>query len=151
MKKARPSLLHTTFLPGLRGPSQKMSSSDDASVMQLCDSDDAVRKKLRSAFSGGRATLKELQEKGADLDADVAFQYLRYLLQSDAELDAIAREYKAGRMSTGAVKDRAADVIVAVLREFRERRAAVTDATIERFCAKRMLTTDVANNKGPAA
>lgn len=116
LKRSKPALLHTTFLPGLKGPGSKMSSSDEASgVVLLTDDDGAVRKKMRSAFSGGRATLQELEQKGADLEVDTAYQYLRYFLQDEAEFEDIGRRYGSGRMSTGAVKDRAADVVISVL------------------------------------
>ena len=145
MKQPRPSLLHTTFLPGLRGPGEKMSSSGDpATVILLSDTDDAVRKKLRSAYSGGRATLDELRERGANLAVDTAFQYLRYFLRSDDELAAVAADYGAGRVSTAAVKDRAAQVVIEVLHEFRARRAAVTDEVVDAFAEVRMRRSGVA-------
>ncbi|CAK9010726.1 Tryptophan--tRNA ligase [Durusdinium trenchii] len=38
---------------------------------------------------GGRQTAKEQREKGADLDADVSYQWLRFFLDDDAELQKI--------------------------------------------------------------
>jgi len=141
LKKSKPSLLHTTFLPGLKGPGVKMSSSDKdlSNVILLTDDEAAVKKKMRSAFSGGRATLKELQEKGADLEVDTAYQYLRYFLLDQQEFEEIGKEYGSGKISTGAVKDRAAEVVNSVLKTFREKRSAVTDETVKSFCEKRML------------
>lgn len=140
MRRAKPSLLHTTFLPGLKGPGAKMSSSDESSgVILLTDDEAAVKKKMRSCFSGGRATLQELQEKGADLEIDTAYQYLRYFLQDEEEFQEIGRQYGSGKISTGAVKDRAAEVVNSVLREFRKKRSLVTDQVVTEFCEKRML------------
>jgi tryptophanyl-tRNA synthetase len=141
LKQPKPSLVHATFLPGLRGAGHKMSSSGDASeVILLSDDAATVKRKLRGAFSGGRATLQELQEKGANLDVDVAYQYLRYFLEDEAEFQSITREYGGGKMSTGAVKDRAADCVSAVLEQFRAARAKVSDADVEDFQAVRCIT-----------
>jgi tryptophanyl-tRNA synthetase len=141
LKKSKPSLLHTTFLPGLKGPGVKMSSSDTdmGNVILLNDDESSVKKKMRAAFSGGRATLKELQEKGADLEVDTAYQYLKYFLKDEEEFEQIGKQYRSGSMSTGAVKDRAAEVVNGVLNDFREKRRNVTDEMVEKFCEKRML------------
>ena len=142
MKKSKPSLLHTTFLPGLKGPGAKMSSSDKdaANVILLTDDEKSVKKKMRSAFSGGRATLKELQEKGADLEVDTAYQYLKYFLKDDEEFETIGKEYGSGKISTGAVKDRAAEVVCGVLSDFKEKRSKVTDEMVEEYSKVRMLS-----------
>jgi tryptophanyl-tRNA synthetase len=140
IKRPKPALLHTKFVAALKGATHKMSSSaEQHGTVLLTDTDDAVRKKMRSAYSGGRGTLAELQEHGADLDADVPFQTLRFFQPDDAALAGVAAEYGSGRMSSAAVKELAADAVIAVLRDFRERRAAVTDADVEAFCTPRNI------------
>lgn len=63
-----PSLLHTKFLPALKGLQHKMSSSAaDQGVITLHDSDSTVHKRLRKAFSGGSGTLAQMQHDGANL------------------------------------------------------------------------------------
>lgn len=134
LKQPKPSLVHATFLPGLGGAAHKMSSSGDASsVILLADDAATVKKKMRGAFSGGRATLQELQEKGANCEVDVAYQYLRYFLKDEDEFAHIGKEYGGGRMSTGAVKDRAAQVVNEVLESFRESRSRVSDEDVREF------------------
>ena len=118
-----------------------MSSSDKdmGNVILLTDDEKTVKKKMRSAFSGGRATLKELQEFGADLQVDTAYQYLKYFLEDDEEFEQIGKDYGSGKISTGAVKDRAADVVNEVLRNFRTERLKITDEMVEEFSKVRML------------
>lgn len=55
----------------------------------------------RYAFSGGRATVEEHRERGADLEIDVPWKYLNFFLEDDAKLEHIGKEYAAGRMLTG--------------------------------------------------
>jgi tryptophanyl-tRNA synthetase len=140
LKGLKPALLHTKFLPALRGATAKMSSSSEGDgVILLTDDAKTVRKKMASAFSGGRGTLQELQEKGADLEADVAFTYLSFFLDDDAELAALGEAYRTGKMSSAAVKDRAATCITAHLERFRARRASISDADVQHFGSIRSI------------
>lgn len=140
LKRSKPSLLHTTFLPALKGASHKMSSSaEQHGTILLSDSPTEVKKKLRSAFSGGRGTLEELKLHGPDLEADVAYQYLRYFEPSDERVESIARDYKAGVVTSAAVKDAAAESVNTVLAQFQQRRACVTNEDVEKFCSERSI------------
>ena len=56
------------------------------------------------AFSGGGATIEEHKAKGADLDVDVAYQYLQFFLDDDDKLEEIRVKYGKGEMMTGEVK-----------------------------------------------
>ena len=74
-----------------------MSASNTDSAVFLTDSDDEIRRKIMThAFSGGRETAKLQRELGADLDIDVAYQWLRFFLEDDEELDAIGKSYGSG-------------------------------------------------------
>lgn len=85
--------------------------------MFLTDSMDDIKDKIkRYAFSGAPSTLAELKANGADLDADVSYQYLRFFCDDDALLEDVGRRYKAGEMNTGEVKDEIIRVGRAVLR-----------------------------------
>lgn len=141
LKQPPPALLHTKFLPALRGLAHKMSSSaEENGVITLHDTDKQVHKKMRKAFSGGSGTLAQMQQSGADLDVDVAYQYLRFFCDDDALLDDVTQRYGSGKMNSGEVKDLAADCIINnVLREWRERRATVTDADLVDFCSIRNI------------
>lgn len=56
------------------------------------------------AFSGGGATVEDHRKNGANLDVDVPYKYLTFFMEDEARLEEIAREYKAGRMLTGACR-----------------------------------------------
>jgi len=72
------SSTYNLFAPGLGGG--KMSASEPSSYIALTDSEKDVERKIKKyAFSGGRATLKEHQEKGGNPDIDVSFQYLKMM------------------------------------------------------------------------
>lgn len=74
----------------MQGLSGKMSASDPNSAIFLNDKPNDIKKKINSfAFSGGGATLKEHQEKGANLEVDIPYQYLRFFLESDERLEEI--------------------------------------------------------------
>jgi len=74
----------------LQGLSGKMSASDPNSAIFLNDSPEIIKKKINKfAFSGGGATLQEHKEKGANLEVDIPYQYLRFFLENDERLEEI--------------------------------------------------------------
>merc|ERR1712019_285267 len=94
----KPALIHAKFFPPLQGSTGKMSSSDENSAIWLTDTPEQIDVRIMNhAFSGGRATKKEQEEFGADLDADVSYQWLRFFLDDDAELEKIATDYGSGK------------------------------------------------------
>ena len=140
LKRPKPALLHTKFVPALKGATNKMSSSAEQNGVVLLTDDLAMtRAKLRRAFSGGSGTLEELKTKGPDLDADVAYQLIRFFAPTNT-LDRVTADYASGKMHSGDVKELAADVLHAqVLRDWRERRQLVTDRDVEAFCGVRNI------------
>ncbi|CAD2219138.1 tryptophanyl-tRNA synthetase [Angomonas deanei] len=141
IKAIPPALLHTKFLPALKGLEHKMSSSAEQNgVITLHDTDQQVKKKLRKAFSGGRATIEEMREKGADLETDVAYQFIKFFSPDDALLEKVTKEYQSGDMNSGTVKDIAAEVVVEhVMKDWRERRLKVTDEDVQHFTGIRNI------------
>jgi tryptophanyl-tRNA synthetase len=117
-----------------------MSASVDSSAIFVTDSPAAIKKKINCcAFSGGQATRELQAELGANLDVDVAYQYLSFFLEDDDELERvrarlrcpcfgrvkggltcvrraprvqIGAAYKAGRMLSGEVKAKLIEVLV---------------------------------------
>merc|ERR1711972_617915 len=106
--KGKPALIHSKFFPPLQGAQGKMSASDESSAVFLTDTKEQIKDKImKYCFSGGRVTAKEQREKGADLDVDVAFQWLRFFLHDDQMLAKIEKEYGTGQgdyWNTGSVK-----------------------------------------------
>lgn len=78
-----------------------MSTTDPNSAIFLTDTPEIIKEKVtRHAFSGGGATLKEHKEKGANLEVDIPYHYLRFFLEDDSKLEHIGNEYGSGRMMT---------------------------------------------------
>lgn len=123
---SKPGDLLSRFLPSLGGPG-KMSSSDDAPSIELADDRETVEEKIRRhAHSGGRDSLAAHRERGGDPSVDVAYQYLRYFFEpDDATVDRLAREYRAGDLTSGEMKAHAADRIADFLDAHRARRDAL--------------------------
>lgn len=134
LKLLKPASLCSVFFPALQGFHTKMSASSENSAIFMTDTPGQIEKKLNKyAFSGGKSTLEEHRAQGADLSVDIPYQYLRFFLHDDQELERIATEYGAGRMLTGEVKQRCADVLKQFVADFQDRRAKVTDETVRQF------------------
>ena len=103
-----------------------MSASNTDSAVFLTDSDDEIRRKIMThAFSGGRETAKLQRELGADLDIDVAYQWLRFFLEDDEELEQIGKSYGSGSgeyWNTAAVKERLVVELQKLVRAHKARR-----------------------------
>jgi tryptophanyl-tRNA synthetase len=127
----KPGALLMQFLPSLEGPG-KMSSSEGVSI-RLTDDPETVREKVRThAYTGGRASVEEHREKGGVPEEDVPFQYLSAFFEPDDDaLARVEREYRAGDLLSGELKELAADRIVDFLGRHQERRAALGDVDDE--------------------
>jgi tryptophanyl-tRNA synthetase len=136
----KPAGIMTKFLPSPEG-SAKMSSTATSSegkklarAIFMTDPPANINIIVNKHFiSGGQETAELQREKGADLEKDMAYQYLRHFLMDENLLERIAQEYASGEMMTGQVKKE----LIAVLTEFitahQERREKVTSEDIERF------------------
>jgi tryptophanyl-tRNA synthetase len=127
LKHPKPSLIHSKFLPSLLGVHEKMSSSDKKSVIYMTDTPIEITEKInRNAFSGSRGTLKEHLEHGADLDVDIAYQYLKFFYNDDEKLNTIATEYKTGKVTTIQVKKILIDTLIPLVENFKISRSIFT-------------------------
>jgi tryptophanyl-tRNA synthetase len=141
--KGKPALIHSKFFPPLQGAAGKMSSSNENSAIFLTDSPDDIKNKImHHAFSGGQETKAKQQELGADLDVDVSYQWLRFFLEDDDELNRIGESYGSGQgqyWSTGSVKARLIEVLQMLVAEHQERRAKISDDDVRRWMAERSI------------
>ncbi|CAK9011482.1 unnamed protein product [Durusdinium trenchii] len=142
--KGKPSLIHCKFFPPLTGAEGKMAASDENSAIFLTDTPEDIEKKItKYAFSGGRQTAKEQREKGADLDADVSYQWLRFFLDDDAELQKIEEQYGSGQgedyWSAGQVKKKLIEVLKQMVKKHQEIRASITDEEVAEWMKVREL------------
>jgi tryptophanyl-tRNA synthetase len=137
----KPALIHSKFFPALQGSKTKMSASSASSTIMVTDTPKEVASKVKKyAYSGGQDTLEKQRELGANLEVDVAYQYLRFFLEDDEELERIGTEYKAGRMLTSEVKQKLIDVLVPLVTTHQENRKRVTDEIVKEFMSVRPLT-----------
>jgi len=117
-----------------------MSASVEASSILVRDSPKKILSKINQyAFSGGRETVEEHRAKGGNPDVDVSYQYLRFFLESDEELEQIRQDYKSGKMLTGEIKKKCAEELTKFCVSFQERRATITDQMLDQYMKPRPL------------
>ncbi|KAI8908247.1 hypothetical protein DFJ77DRAFT_503687 [Powellomyces hirtus] len=134
LKYPKPSLLHAMFFPALQGPSSKMSASIPTSAINLSDTPAQIKNKINKyAFSGGRENKEEHRAHGGNCEVDVSYQYLRFFLDDDEELAEINRKYSSGEMLSGEIKQKCIEVISAIVKDLQDRRATLTQETIDKF------------------
>jgi len=137
------ALIHAKFFPPLQGAKGKMSASDENSAVFLTDTTEQIRNKIQKyAFSGGQQYAKDQREKGADLDSDVSYQWLRFFLEDDNELKKIEHEYGSGTgdyWNTASVKNKLIEVLTELVKKHQERRAKITDAEVAEWMKVRPL------------
>ncbi|KAF1754205.1 hypothetical protein GCK72_020765 [Caenorhabditis remanei] len=134
LKASKPSLIFSTFLPALQGAQTKMSSSEPNTCIFLDDTPKQIKNKINKyAFSGGQQTIQEHRAKGGNCDVDISFQFLRFFLEDDAELEKIREQYTKGELLSGELKARATVEVQKIIAEMAERRKNVTDETVDEF------------------
>jgi len=139
----KPALIHSKFFPPLQGAKGKMSSSDANSAIFLTDKPEEIERKIKEhAFSGGQNNGALQEELGADLEVDVAYQWLRFFLEDDEELEKIGRDYSSGSgeyWSTNAVKTKLVEVLQELVREHQESRDRITDEEVRKWMTERSI------------
>lgn len=134
----KPALIESRFFPALQGESGKMSASDENSAVFVSDTPKQIAKKVKThAFSGGGATREEHIQNGANLDVDIPWKWLNFFLDDDEKLQAIGKEYSAGRMMTGEIKEELVCVLSEMIQRHQRARAAVTDEVVDAFMSVR--------------
>lgn len=104
------------------------------------DTPNQIKNKINKyAYSGGKVTVEEHREKGGDTSVDVAFQYLRFFLEDDDELEKIRVAYESGEMLTGELKAICIKELQTYVAAFQERRAKVDDEAVKLFMETRPL------------
>lgn len=132
LQSPKPASVCSQFFPALQGYHTKMSASDENSAIFLTDSASKVKSKIsKHAFSGGGATLELHRLHGGSVDVDIPYQYLRFFLDDDDELERIRAEYSSGRMLTGEIKARCIDCLQRLLADYQARHALVTDEQLD--------------------
>ncbi len=100
-----------------------MSASAENSSIFMHDTPNQIKNKInKHAFSGGQETAEEQRRLGGNPDVDVAYQYLTFFLDDDAEIERIATDYRSGAMLTGELKQKCIAVLQKVVSNFSRRR-----------------------------
>ena len=142
------ALILSKFLTAMQGPGGKMSASDANSAIFMSDTPNQIKKKINShAFSGGRETMEEQRKYGGNPDVDVAYTYLSYFLEDDAELEDLATKYRSGELLTGEMKQRCIAELQKFVSAFQERRSKVDDEAMRSFMRPKKL--EYAGNPNP--
>lgn len=98
------------------------------------DSANMIKQKVNKyGFSGGQDTRQLQAQYGANLAVDMPYQYLRHIMEDDSRLEQIGKDYAAGRMMTGEVKQLCIDELTALVREHQQRMINVTDDVVNHF------------------
>lgn len=118
---AKPASTYNKFMRGLQGG--KMSSSKPKSYIALTDSVEDAKDKIDQAKTGGKDSLEEHREKGADIEEDMVFELLAFhLIKDDEELARIRKEYESGEMLSGELKQIAKEKVEEFLTEHQKKR-----------------------------
>ena len=139
LKYIKPALIHAVFLPSLKGAETKMSASDTDSSIYLSDTDKQIKKKIGASFSGGQETRDLHKELGGRTKVDIPYQYLKFFLEDDEELERIRVAYEKGDMETSEIKAICIRELTTYVTAFKERRKAVTDEVRAEFLRPRAL------------
>mmetsp|Transcript_30739 Transcript_30739/g.35593 ORF Transcript_30739/g.35593 Transcript_30739/m.35593 type:complete len:448 (+) Transcript_30739:36-1379(+) len=140
LRYPKPACIHSKFFPSILGINAKMGTTEPNSAIFLTDTPKQIEKKINAhAYSGGGKTKEEQEANGANLEVDIAYQYLTFFLEDDDKLAEIADKYSKGKMMTGEVKKILIEILQNLVKEHQERRAKVTDADIERFMTVRKM------------
>lgn len=131
----KPAVIHSEFLPGLNQAQGKMSSTSDSGATIFLDMDvSQISKRIaKYAFSGGRETLEEQRQYGANIKIDICFQYLIYFMESTQELKEIAEKYSSGQMLSGEIKKITGDLITKIITEHQLRKKSITDEELNEY------------------
>jgi tryptophanyl-tRNA synthetase len=123
----KPAQIHAKFLPGL-GKGGKMSSSMPETAIFTIDSPEMAEKKVKAAFTGGQATVKEQREKGGDPTVCSIYAYSYFLFEEDdAKLIELEKDCRSGALVCGDCKARLAKVIGFFLVDFQAKREKAKD------------------------
>jgi len=120
-----PASLYIKYLKGLDGG--PMSSSNPENCIFLRDGPQIVKKKILKAFTGGRATIKEQRELGANPEICTIYDWFeKFFIKDDKELADICRECKNGKIICGLdCKPKLINLIHEFQKQFEQRKKGV--------------------------
>ncbi|MHA2029737.1 MAG: tryptophan--tRNA ligase, partial [Candidatus Kariarchaeaceae archaeon] len=123
----KPTALHSEFIPGLE-EGGKMSASKPNTTVFTTDNSKAATKKIKRAFTGGRATIEEQKRLGGQPGICNVFSWYRSSFEDDD--DALKKRWddcSNGELMCGPCKTDLADRVVVFLEVHQTKREDVSD------------------------
>ena len=121
-----PASTYHRFLTGLTG--DKMSSSKPSTAIYLNEDSKTAAKKVKTAKTGGRESLKEQQELGGEVDKCVIYEMLVYhLLDDDKEIEKVRKECLSGTLRCGDCKVRTAELMDKFFDELKDKQIEASE------------------------
>ena len=122
----QPASTYHRFLTGLTG--DKMSSSKPNTAIYLNEEPEAAAKKVKTAKTGGRESLKEQEELGGEVDKCVIYEMLVYhLIDDDKELEKIREECLDGKLRCGDCKARTAELMQKYFEDLKDKQVEASE------------------------
>ena len=116
-----PSATFHRFMTGLTG--EKMSSSKPKTAIYLTDSIKDATKKVKSAKTGGRDSLKEQKELGGQPDQCSIYELLVYhLVEDDEKLENVRQKCLSGEILCGNCKQCAVELLTDMFEDLDSKR-----------------------------
>jgi tryptophanyl-tRNA synthetase len=106
-------------VPSLKGEGKMSKSEPHAAIFLPEDDYKELKRKVYKAFSGGANTLEEQRKYGADLEKDVPYKILQFILKDDSELRRIAESYSTGKMISGEIKEYLYERLVELMQDLK--------------------------------
>jgi tryptophanyl-tRNA synthetase len=122
----KPAQIHCRFVPGL-GRGGKMSASMPETAIFTIDPPELAQKKVLNAFTGGRATVEEQRQLGANPDICSVFAYEYFLFMEDKEIEDLRFNCLSGNIMCGECKQILAERVKRFLAEHQEKREKAKD------------------------
>jgi len=123
----KPALLHSQMIPGLLGEAAMSTSGERAdNALFLNDPRDVVERKLKNAFTGGRATVEEQRRLGATPEVCSVWALWRTrFADSDQKFQEVTAGCRSGSLLCGECKSQLTERVHAFYRHHAEAREKV--------------------------
>ena len=122
----QPASTYHRFLTGLTV--DKMSSSKQNTEIYLNETPEVAAKKVKTAKTGGRESLKEQEELGGEVDKCVIYEMLVYhLIDDDKELEKIREECLDGKLRCGDCKARTAELMQKYFEDLKDKQVEASE------------------------
>jgi len=123
----KPSLLHSQMIPGLLGEAAMSTSGDRPdNALFLNDPPDVVERKVRNAFTGGRATVEEQRRLGATPEVCSVWALWRTrFAESEEKFQEVTAGCRSGALLCGECKSQLIERVRGFFRRHAEAREKV--------------------------